>query len=243
MTRIFLSAAILAAILIASTAVSAEESRKAALGRDLQTFTQYNTMLIEKYNSDSDLMLRIDDLDALIDEYRAGSLSADELRGETRRRATAIESDIHLLEAELEAMPPLPTSSLPETQGLAKAVAAFRAYVKEMPESLRQHLKLIEQSSAAVLAGDETRYQALLREQFKFLADQVDGETAVLRVQVELIDPKSFIAPLQHCVMHHNNAWSALLRSWADAEEIDLTAVIEVMAEHLEKADLARRNG
>lgn len=243
MIRSLLRAALLSLALATPLAAVADESRMAVLGREIQALTAYNVLLAEKYNSDAQIWFQFDELIDLIDEFHAGGIDPSDLRAQLRTRVTAIEHGLHALEADLAKLPELPPATLPQTKKVAQSIDAFRSYVLGMTQLSWERLRLVEQMSAAALANDVARYDELQREHFKFIAEEIDGETAVLRTQLEFIDPKSYITPLHHCSIHLNNAFSALLRSWADAEEIDLSAAMGIMAGHLEKAELARQNG
>lgn len=222
---------------------AAEETATAATGREISEMAAYNGNLARTYLTATDIFASSDEMQVLIDSYVDGSIGEAEYRDAMNALTSQTYARIGQLDDKLAALPDLPDVKQPATQKMAQAVRAFRTYLQGTPEELRQILRLYERASAAVLAGDDAGYAQITREQLAQLANVVDGETALLTAQLEFLDRKSFILPLQYCIIHHNDSIAKLLRSWADADEIDLTAAIGIMEVHLTKADESRREG
>jgi hypothetical protein len=203
----------------------------------------YNGKLVQIYIEAADIYVKSQDLQDLVDRYENGGLDDDALRNQMRQELSTHEAGIRELEAALAALPEVPAVTQPLSQKMVQSVRAFREFLLEIPKELKRSLQLYEQAAAAAIAGDDVRSAELIKEQLALYAGVIDGESALLRAQLEFLDKKSLIIPLQECVIHHNDSIARLLRSWADAEAIDLTASMAVMEDDLQQADQSRVAG
>jgi hypothetical protein len=244
MVGTLLRAALLALLLAGPAGVAAaDQSATAAVGREIQTLAAYNATLVQIYLKAANIYVDAEDLEYLVEDYESGELDDDSLRRQMREELSKYEAGIRQLEADLAALPEVPAATQPSTQKMQRSIRAFKDFLLRVPEGLKKALQLHEQSAAAAIAGDDVRSLEVMKEQLTLYAGVIDGESALLRAQIELLDQKSFIIPLQECVIHHNDSLARLLRSWADAEEIDLSAAMAVMEDDLAKADRSRKTG